>query len=411
MNHTPLEDQVHDALHRRVDPIQRAPLTVTDVRGRARRIQRRRAVAAGAAVAAVLAIAVPVGLSMNGPNQRSIVEPAPDVPDPAPTVRSTVTIDPRRAPVGDPTSITLIDVVAPSVTVAGETTALPADPYIDQIVAYLDGWMAVIGEVTEAGEVLSVQQLDADLRVVDRVTDVSSALTVSPDRTRIAWAEHDGTSWSVVDRDAAGAREERRTTLPPSPESAEVRVVGFLPDDGLVIGVRDPRNGTESTEVVLSDGTTRPLEGFLKPVSSSATTGLVAGQISSSDDGSCSGVTDPGEPGTTVWETCDNTVGEFSPDGQHLAGYAAYLDGYGSPTLSILSATTGKRLVHFDIAGGRRSLTTFNTEVVWEDDSHLVTTVVTGGQQYVVRLGLDGSVERIETGAEDPTLNPIRLQP
>ena len=42
MNQTPLEDQVQDALHRRVDPIQHSPLTVTDVRQRARRIQRKR---------------------------------------------------------------------------------------------------------------------------------------------------------------------------------------------------------------------------------------------------------------------------------------------------------------------------------------------------------------------------------
>ena len=60
MNQTPLEDQVHDALHRRVDPIQHSPFTVTDVRQRARRIQRRRTAVAGAAVAAVLAIAAPV---------------------------------------------------------------------------------------------------------------------------------------------------------------------------------------------------------------------------------------------------------------------------------------------------------------------------------------------------------------
>ena len=60
MNQTPLEDQVHDALHRRADPIQHAPFTVTDVRRRAKRIQRHRTIAASAAVAAVLAIAVPV---------------------------------------------------------------------------------------------------------------------------------------------------------------------------------------------------------------------------------------------------------------------------------------------------------------------------------------------------------------
>ena len=55
MTHTPLEDQVHDALQRRVDPIQHAPLTVSDVRHRARRIQRRRAAVAGVAVVVLVA--------------------------------------------------------------------------------------------------------------------------------------------------------------------------------------------------------------------------------------------------------------------------------------------------------------------------------------------------------------------
>ena len=88
MTHTPLEDQVHDALHRTADPLQRAPFTVTDVRTRARRIQRRRNMVAGAAVAAVLAIAVPVGLTMGGPLQRS--EAPPVTQPPAPEVTATV---------------------------------------------------------------------------------------------------------------------------------------------------------------------------------------------------------------------------------------------------------------------------------------------------------------------------------
>ena len=70
MNHTPLEDRVHDALHRRVDPLQHAPLTVTDVRRRAGRIRRRRRAVAGAAVAAALAVAVPVGIGLGSPAQR-----------------------------------------------------------------------------------------------------------------------------------------------------------------------------------------------------------------------------------------------------------------------------------------------------------------------------------------------------
>ena len=70
------------------------------------------------------------------------------------------------------------------------------------------------------------------------------------------------------------------------------------------------------------------------------------------------------------------TLGEFGPDGQHLAGFAACYP-----------------------------------EVVGEDDSDLVTTVVTGNWQYVGRFGLDGTVERIDTDAEDPAATPIKLMP
>ena len=93
MNHTPLEDRLHDALHRRVDPLQHAPLTVTDVRRRAGRIRRRRRAVAGAAVAAALAVAVPVGIGLGSPAQRGDVPPATNTP--ARTVASgTVVVPP-----------------------------------------------------------------------------------------------------------------------------------------------------------------------------------------------------------------------------------------------------------------------------------------------------------------------------
>jgi hypothetical protein len=358
---------------------------------------------AGVAVAAAIAIAVPVGLTMTGSAQRSVVDPAS--PSPAPVVTGTVTIEPRTTPVGDPTTVTLIDVTAPSVSVAGETTALPDDPFYDQVVTYLDGWIAVANNEG----VLTYQQLSADLEVLDQVSPVSP-LTVSQDRSRIAFATYDGDHWSVSDLDAAGARPERLTPFPSGPQDASVRTVGFLPDDGLLVAQTDPTTGRESAIMVSPDGTTTPLDGFLKPVSSSAATGMVAGQVSATGDGSCWRVTDAAS-GTVAWETCDHSLGELSPDGQHLAGFAAYLDGDGSPTMSILDAATGASVVDFEIAGGRRGLTTFNPEVAWEDDSHLVTTAISSGVQYVVRLGLDGTVERIATDAADPTLNPIRVLP
>ena len=126
MNNTPLEDQVHDALHRRVDPLQHAPLTVTDVRRRAGRIQLRRRVAAGAAVAAVLAIAIPVGLGVGGTAQRGDVPPATN--DPSPTLTGTVRIDPRSAEVVESTSVPLVGAVSSRTRKSGSRTCTARPP-------------------------------------------------------------------------------------------------------------------------------------------------------------------------------------------------------------------------------------------------------------------------------------------
>ncbi len=222
MNHTPLEDQVHDALHRRVDPLQRSPFTVGDVRTRARRIRRRRALAAGAAVAAVLAIAVPVGLTTIGPAQRSDVPPATQPP--APSITGTVLIDPRSAPVVDDLSVPMIDVVASTLITDGETIALPKT--YDTITPYMDGWAA---EAINEGA-LTIEFLTSDLEVEDQ-GGPSGGLVVSPDGQRIAWTEYTGSRWQVVSSDVAGAEEWVYTKFPPGPEGATVRPVGFVLDD------------------------------------------------------------------------------------------------------------------------------------------------------------------------------------
>ena len=49
---SPFEDEVADALHRRVDRVHQVPLELTEVQARARRIRRRKAAIAGVAVAA-----------------------------------------------------------------------------------------------------------------------------------------------------------------------------------------------------------------------------------------------------------------------------------------------------------------------------------------------------------------------
>lgn len=393
MNDAPLEDRVRDALHRTADPLQRAPLTVGDVRTRARRIERRRTIAAGAAVVAVLAIAVPVGLSLAGPAQRSDVQPATQPP--APAITGTVRIDPRSAPTSDTLAVPLIDVDTPSLIADGEVTELPV--MYDQLTPYLDGW---IGVVNNEGA-YSWRRLDADFQVVDEAA-TASRFAVSPDGSRIAWAQHDDTGWYVIDVVTDGSREDRRTPLPENLVAAGVSVVGFASDTEVVVTQTDPADGA-STTLRVDGSTATPVPGFVRPWSASAATGAVAGVTRVKDDlSSCSAVIDAQTgTGAPAWTTCDHTLGPFSPDGRYVVGLASYLDGYGSPTLAVLDAATGEAVIDFELIGPRNGVVGINERVAWEDPDTIITTMASGDRQYVVRLGLDGTVERIVApGAE-----------
>lgn len=103
------------------------------------------------------------------------------------------------------------------------------------------------------------------------------------------------------------------------------------------------------------------------------------------DTGSCSEVTDGLRD---QWQTCDNTLLAFSPDGSRVLGTNAYRDGIGDGQLSILDAGTGK--VELDLHTVRGA---FINRMFWEDDEHVLATVFENGQWAVIRIGLDGDRE------------------
>ena len=77
-------DELRGALQRRADGVGwdagDHPLDLADVQGRARGIRRRRVAVSGLAAAAVLAVAVPVGLNATGPGGARSVDPAGPTP-------------------------------------------------------------------------------------------------------------------------------------------------------------------------------------------------------------------------------------------------------------------------------------------------------------------------------------------
>ena len=401
MSTTPTEDQLHEALRGRADSLDAAPLSLADVRTRARTIQRRRTAAAGVGIAAAVALLVPVGLAVTADAPRSEAPPATRPP----STTSPVTVDVDSAPRGGAASVPLLVDGERRLVSGGEELTLPAD--YEQIAPYLDGWVAIRN--TEGAR--TVDFLGADLRVDDSTS--GDVLAIRDDGGRIAFAAYDGVRWTIVNSDALGREQEIWTNLPPGPRDARVRTVGFLPGDEVVAARTDPGDGTESGMIVTRGSEIEPLDGFLSLVSSSPATGLVAGQTEFTGDGSCSAVSDPRSGRTgLLWETCEHKLGAFSPNGSLLVGMSPSFDGLLTPTLTVLDAVTGEPVVDFEVPGSDTRAVGFTPEVVWEDDSTLLASIVDGDQHRVVRLRLGGSVEIVAGPiTHDPFTPAYRLSP
>jgi hypothetical protein len=113
----------------------------------------------------------------------------------------------------------------------------------------------------------------------------------------------------------------------------------------------------------------------------------VAGTTQVTDDGSCSEV-EPTDSETPLWTTCEHRFLSFSPDGTHLVASAAYGDGFGDTELSVLDSETGGSVL--DLRATDRAAI---TQMVWEDDGHLLATVFEQNRWAVLRIGLDGHRE------------------
>ena len=346
MNHTPLEDQVHDALHRRVDPLQRSPFTW--------------ATSAPALVAS--GAAAPWRPEPRSPpcwpspsrsasprsGRPSAATYLPATQPPAPSITGTVLIDPRSAPVVDDLSVPMIDVVASTLLTDGETIALPKT--YDTITPYQDGWVA---EAINEGA-LTIEFLTSDLEVEDQ-GGPSGGLVVSPDGQRIAWTEYTGSRWQVVTSDVAGAEEWVYTKFPPGPEECHGAPGRLRLDDR---GDRLPERCRRRRDDVRgrrhragrgpgprrAPGARRRSPAW-SPDSPAPRPRARARRWSTARR----------DTGALAWETCDYQLGAFSPDGALVVGFAAQSDGYGSRTVSILDATTGRDSGR--LRGGRQAPT------------------------------------------------------
>ncbi|HEX2892403.1 MAG TPA: hypothetical protein VHO29_00185 [Marmoricola sp.] len=156
--------------------------------------------------------------------------------------------------------------------------------------------------------------------------------------------------------------------------------------------------------VANADGPTRKVDTGQRQVADVDAHQRTLGIVSVSDTGSCSTAEVIGG-GPPLWKTCDHAPLSFSPDAQHVVATAAYRDGAGDSELAVLDSSTGK--VRLDLTTAKGA---FITQIMWEDDEHLLVAVGERQRNAVLRIGLDGRREyAVAPVTGDPYESPFVL--
>lgn len=386
MNGSNEKDMLARELRDRAERMTGHPLDLDSVKGRARGIQRRRRVTTGLVAAVVLGIAVPVGLGV-ADNMQS-TSPAPFVgrtPSPSPSADPTPTPEAPRGPIpasgataprGDDAGVTYLagSVVHP----AGQSPSDLGRRY-DGIAPYDSGW------ITYDWATGMTYQLDGDGAVQWKNEGVG--LAIGSDGIDVSYPTRtaDG-NYALALESTDGSRKMPVLTI--ALPAGTVIPVGFAGDDEVVYRI-DRAKGSGVYVTDFSDPPVR-IDGLITANGANDVTGTVAG-VTSVDDleqSSCSVVMDVASQ-RALWETCDYTLTQFSPDGRYVLGIDAYGDGLGGSSAAILDASDGTVLADYTT----RDLG-FTHQVVWETDSTALLTTHQDGAWYMLRLAPDGSIEQ-----------------
>ncbi len=369
-NQDHLTEELGRELHRRVDARYDAPLTLDDVRGRARGIRRRRRVAAAASIAAAVAIAVVVPtvlLGGIGSNRSDVPQPAPA---PAPGRGASVLYDGVvTLPAGDTVSVDV------------------ANADVSQFGVLTDGRVVVANQAEQSVQVFAPDGSLAATYPVDLL-----AVTLSSTDELAAWTE--GSRVQVLE---TGSTE-------PVPLAHMPKSAGTIPMVDAVTGDHCAEGGCRA---ILSDGTTTTAEVSVDGVRELATSEPLrvtdvspdgetwAVSFPPAEDGQygCGGLYDPATDQVTA-RSCDASGLEFSPDGRHLlsgvyennmAGEVTVLD----RDLEVVSRVSPSPQVV--------------SRAAWADDTHVLAALVglEDNRWSLVRVPLDG-------GDPETVAGPVR---
>lgn len=432
-------DELASELRDRSQDVGGHPIAFESVRRSARSIQRRRRIAGGAAAAAVLAVAVPAGMAASD----TLNEGRQPTGQPTSTVGSTTSPEVSLTPTTAPTQTAETPSLSPETTTAPTRTASPPPPTqtettpsqdtsptptadatgprtveltaagvprgADPSIAFVDGRTLVLpdgGTVALQGDYFAIAphqdgwialgpddsgrvrlfHLATDGTVTSSQPSGAYALALSHDGN---WVLYAGAEKGVLQLAPTSGQHEIYTFHLNAPGQVSPAAVGTITQDpvedrGVVFYNTD---GSEP-KAWLADlhGIVDSVRPFTS-ITGSAPDGALAGQISSSDTGSCSEVMNPDR--SKRWETCDHTISRFSPDGRYILASDDYLDGLGTSQVTILDAKTGDAVVSYQRPADSPG---FVTQAVWEDAAHVLAIVHEDTGWRVLRLDLDGNI-------------------
>ncbi len=378
-NHT--EHDLSERLSRQAEQFEGlggTDLDVSQVLDRAGEIRRGRRMRATMVMAAcVLAIAVPTALV-------AVDRPGHHKPQPAPPSqvdRSALKIDGLDQ--GDAPKIAYIE--SGSLHLNGYTYTSKGEHYVG--VGKYDG-----------GIMLAVRDANGDLTAHTLGTGPKGSwpmegdFAVSGDGLLLAFVQPDGTPVVVSSRatgDDKQVYELPRIQRGSAFDAVQVSGEGCRPIELPCMVYVTTHGASPESWTSTSHGIARKVPyGFSTVTDVDSTNTLVAGVVDVRDDlTTCSAVERSTEL-TPTWTTCDHRLLAFSPDDQRLLATAAVGDGIGDTRLAVLDAESGR--VEVDL---RTTEQAFISQMVWEDDSHVLATVFEGGRWAVLRIALDGRRE------------------
>jgi hypothetical protein len=399
------EDDLGQTLSRQADRFAErggTSLELEQVLSRAGEIRRGRRMRASMVMAAlVLAIALPVGISVAGTSD-------PTKPEPNPAITSKPPVKADNSPIALGTITTG---AAPKdgyyahgrLTYRGKSVPLPGAVPAN-VVRMSDGFL--VAQDSGGGDLVA-SFIGDDGTPSPKTWPTTGSLVVSTSGAMGALVQPDGT---VIYIEAGASRYGPMGKIPGAGPFDVDAVLGEGcsgrgEGDGCLVYLHSSGE-TRGVWTINAHGVVKAAASGMVEVNDVSSTGLFAGQTSVTDNGGCSEVRD-GAEGKALWPVeCQYLFDAFSPDGRYLLAHSPG-DGAGPTDLVILDARTGSSVLRLQAAPDN-----FLSELTWEDSTHVLASVYDHGSFAVERFGLNGAryyATEVVHDTDDSQVSPLKL--